>query len=359
MIHYPGEYTEALSRLEASERSPLPYAPVPYGPVPNKCNYMNWNRIMMETRQGVLPKYSILQRIDLGSQNDLVSVSDAKEYTYTLDPSFTFAKGARKSIAIRAVDIYNVIPNGQTMVTTEKFKHSFKVTVADTASSSSTDSCTITPESVTFNISNDLGLSMSNFAQALGQHILNHLRSNQSALLEVFADYYEAYYYDRTIYMTFFINGSETNAIRNVEHVTDSTDKNEKTCYWSINESSVSNYYNVKLTDTTAHKRSFDYTIADDKKSFTISFKIPKTTLDVRQASICGNINPWTKNNLIAPLTYSSDTLTKVFPWNGATEARFWFINEDGEKVRWRVVRGYIDLELIIDNSDSYAIDAH
>ena len=97
---YPKEYDEALSRLEATERSPLPYAPLPYGPVPNHCNYMNWNRIMAETRQGVLPKYSILQRIDLGSQNDLVNVSDAKEYTYTLDPSFTFAKGARKSLAI-------------------------------------------------------------------------------------------------------------------------------------------------------------------------------------------------------------------------------------------------------------------
>ena len=116
MLHYPKEYEEAISRLNAPERSPLPYAPLPYGPVPNKCNYMNWNRIMAETRQGVLPKYSILQRIDLSSQNDLVMVSDAKEYTYTLDPSFTFAKGARKSIAVRAVDIYNVIPIGQSIV---------------------------------------------------------------------------------------------------------------------------------------------------------------------------------------------------------------------------------------------------
>ena len=113
MSQYVKEYEEAISRLNAPERSPLPYAPIPYGPVPNHCNYMNWNRIMAETRQGVLPKYSILQRIDLSSQNDLVMVSDAKEYTYTLDPSFTFAKGARKSIAVRGVDIYNVIPNGQ------------------------------------------------------------------------------------------------------------------------------------------------------------------------------------------------------------------------------------------------------
>ena len=84
---------------------------------------------------------------------------------------------------------------------------------------------------------------------------------------------------------------------------------------------------------------------------------MPNEILDFRQASICGSINPWTKNNLIAPLTYTSDTLTKVFPWNGCTEARFWFINDKGEKVRWRVVRGYIDLELIIDNSNTYALD--
>ena len=99
------------------------------------------------------------------------------------------------------------------------------------------------------------------------------------------------------------------------------------------------------------------YTKLNSINEIKIELPLPKNMLDVRQSSICGNLNPWTKNNLIAPLTYASDTLTKVFPWNGSTEARFWFINEKGEKVRWRVVRGYIDLELIIDNSDTYALD--
>ena len=189
---YQKEYEEALSRLNAPERTPLPYTPLPYGPVPNKCNYMNWNRIMAETRQGVLPKYSILQRIDLSSQNDLVMVSDAKEYTYTLDPSFTFAKGARKSIAVRAVDIYNVIPNGQSKIAREYFQGRLSIkykkpvetttyqTVTDTKTGVSTTKEVITKKDVefvvqldlsnfSFTCSNDIAVSLNDFARSLGQ----------------------------------------------------------------------------------------------------------------------------------------------------------------------------------------------
>ena len=350
MLRYPKEYEEALSRLNAPERSPLPYAPIPYGPTPNYCNYMNWNRIMAETRQGVMPKYSILQRIDLGSQNDLVNVSDAKEYTYTLDPSFTFAKGARKSIAVRAVDIYNVIPNGQTRMATETCANGIRIEFVNADGPQTLD---ITLSQFTYEISNDLQTSMVNFAEAFAKYIFNLIKSGRQ-----FYDLFESYdaTYNpptRQIVVTFYVY-TQPYRLTGITNLTPD-DAVHNYPYWSIQHSTMVDYYNLDLSQEENLRKQI--TGQFDSNYWTLRIKIPKTTLDVRQAAVCGSINPWTKNNLIAPLTYSSDTLTKVFPWNGCTEAKFWFINENGEKVRWRVVRGYIDLELIIDNSDSYAID--
>ena len=354
MIQYPKEYEEAISRLNAPERSPLPYAPIPYGPVPNHCNYMNWNRIMAETRQGVLPKYSILQRIDLGSQNDLVNVSDAKEYTYTLDPSFTFAKGTRKSIAVRAVDIYNVIPNGQTVTASEKFTGSFKLTYYDGDNLDSNGKASyyrtiVTLADLSFICSNDLPVSMANFAEAFGKMLLtqfNAASTRNDVISEYFSQEYDSA--NRTVSVTITPAPS-----RNITFDAISSEAGTLPT-WVIQQSNILDYYNApaSVTEIVINGQL-------QQSALKLSIQLPADVLDIRSAGICGTINPWTKNNLIAPLTYSSDTLTKVFPWNGCTEARFWFINDKGEKVRWRVVRGYIDLELIIDNTDSYAMDAH
>ena len=345
MFRYPKEYEEAISRLNAPERSPLPYAPLPYGPVPNKCNYMNWNRIMAETRQGVLPKCSILQRIDLGSQNDLVMVSDAKEYTYTLDPSFTFDKGARKSIAVRAVDIYNVIPNGTTKIAREYFSGVIELQYRSYTGGKTTNNIVdINLSNVSFECSNDIAVSLQNFANAFAQMIYTNCEA--------------------AVYGTGLLNPDisteyqpSTQRIRimltsNPEKVYTLHTATSFSAKWYIRDSNVYDMYNTKP----GHLAIKIDAEVDSTYRADISFDLPSEILDYRSASICGSINPWTKNNIIAPTQYTSDTLTKVFPWNGNTEVKFWFINENGEKVRWRVVRGYIDLELIIDNSDSYAM---
>ena len=343
MSQYVKEYEEAISRLNAPERSPLPYAPIPYGPVPNHCNYMNWNRIMAETRQGVLPKYSILQRIDLSSQNDLVMVSDAKEYTYTLDPSFTFAKGARKSIAIRAVDIYNVIPNGQTKLSREFMSGKVEITALVQGA---TKKGTLSLNNITYEASNDFAVSMNNFAQAFIDMLITNIDNVMG--LDITDTEYTATYIPagKKIYAEITFVG-HTDRVVSLSSVTITTQPK-----WVIKNSTILDYYN-----TVANPADVNIEMKKYSNQIYASFILPGDILDFRQASICGSINPWTKNNLIAPLTYTSDTLTKVFPWNGCTEARFWFINDKGEKVRWRVVRGYIDLELIIDNSDTYALD--
>ena len=350
---YQKEYEEALSRLNAPERTPLPYTPLPYGPVSSKYNYFTWNRIMNETRQGVLPKYSILQRIDLTSQSDLVNVSDDKVYTYTLDPSFTFAKGARKSIAVREVDIYNVIANGETKLANEKLVGGFRLTYryADDDGNVHTADITFMLGQVSYQCSNDLGVSMANFAQAIGDMVYERLTAS-SGLNTIASDSYTCTFNSTDWSMLIEIAPRMTVKFIRIDKVDDANGIGPA---WMVAQSNIYDYYNVP--GTTRFVELDAGVMADPNiNSFQIQIPMPNTMIDVRQAAICGSINPWTKNNLISPLTYTSDNLTKVFPYNGSTEIKFWFINQKGEKVRWRLVRGYVDLELIIDNTDSYVM---
>ena len=281
MLHYPKEYEEAISRLNAPERSPLPYAPLPYGPVPNKCNYMNWNRIMAETRQGVLPKYSILQRIDLSSQNDLVMVSDAKEYTYTLDPSFTFAKGARKSIAVRAVDIYNVIPIGQSIVSEEMFEHGICLKYT---SNLATYAVNIMFDTISFEMSNDLEISMNNFAKAFGKMVYSKINdtANGKGLLSPLwiASYFPT---ERRISVDFPVIPTKYNQYTFTSIDTDVSDVVGSTDiypYWIAGASTAADCYNLDATKKEQVYRAILSKIADNGKSFTLSFELPKGALD-------------------------------------------------------------------------------
>ena len=295
---------------------------------------------MAETRQGALPKYSILQRIDLGEKNDLTYPSNDVEYVFTLDPSFTFAKGSRKSIAIRKVDIYNVIPEGQTKMAFEALGGGLEVDIR--YGSGSTHVMSFKLANVNYECSNDKLVSMNNFGTAIGNMLLEKFNSNTNfngKFKDPIVQYSEKYN-KLTIKMETQPNITVTDLKAYDSHP-----------YWAIERSTVYSYYN---TTSTALLR---FNVQFAKTYITFELYFPDEFLDIRRASVCGNINPWTKNNIIAPLQYDSDHLSKVYPYSGNTEARFWFINDDGKKIRWKWVRGYIDLELIIDNSDTYAMD--
>ena len=47
-----------------------------------------------------------------------------------------------------------------------------------------------------------------------------------------------------------------------------------------------------------------------------------------------------------------------MFPWNGSPEIKIWFIyGSSGEIVNVPACYGIIELELIIDNENTYALD--
>lgn len=73
--------------------------------------------------------------------------------------------------------------------------------------------------------------------------------------------------------------------------------------------------------------------------------------------NVCSDINPWTQYNVIGSGDLKSDSLTKVYPYNGKDEIKIWFMDELKNIHRLRYLSGYIDLELIVDNTDSYVMD--
>ena len=387
MTQYPKEYAEALSRLNAPERSPLPYAPIPYGPVPNPRNYFNWNKIMLERSQSNLPKYSILQRFDLGDQNDLHKETDNKEYTYTLDPSFTYAQCDRKSIAVRQVNIYSAIPPGQTVKAIEHFAGGFRLKITDSYTMFGDDyDIEIPLTNINFDISNDLRVSLNLMAKNLGSMIyltmISALSSGdyeENPMTVAINPNYEAFYEesDNTLTMRFYANKTDDSDFMFLNVDDYDADNSDQGPLWVMFRSNVYDYWNQKGVITGCELSARLLPDPDDEKQreediknnpdadydplptvmLEIKLLLPDDIIDYRSATLCSDINPWTQYNILAPVDFNSDTLTKVFPWNGNTEIKFWFIDDSKDKKRWRYVRGYVDLELIIDNTNSFAID--
>ena len=94
------EYQEALSRLNMPERTPGTTISRSQFPISRKDTPWNYDRILKETLNTPLPKYSIPQRLFIPNDG-------SNSYTFPLDKQFTLAKGGRKSIAIREVNMNN------------------------------------------------------------------------------------------------------------------------------------------------------------------------------------------------------------------------------------------------------------
>ena len=72
---------------------------------------------------------------------------------------------------------------------------------------------------------------------------------------------------------------------------------------------------------------------------------------------ICSSINPWSQKNIIGQLSETFHNIPRLFPYNGERYIDFWFIDQNGTIVNEPIIRGHIELELIIDNENTYAID--
>ena len=73
--------------------------------------------------------------------------------------------------------------------------------------------------------------------------------------------------------------------------------------------------------------------------------------------SVCSTINPYSNQNIIGSLQEKHDMLNKIFPYDRQTNFSLWFNNKDGNRVVNDYIIGYLDLELIIDNTNNLNLD--
>ena len=88
------EYQEALSRLNMPERTPGMTISRSLFPITRKDTPYNMDRILRETLNTPLPKYSIPQRLVINADGSLIN-------SFPLEKHFCLAQGGRKAIAIR------------------------------------------------------------------------------------------------------------------------------------------------------------------------------------------------------------------------------------------------------------------
>ena len=360
-MSYAKEYDEALSRLNAPERSPLPYAPIPYGPVPNYCNYANWNRIMFETRQGNLPKYSIMQRCSFDEQNIIHGGSPSDMYyRFTLDPSFKFAKGDRKSIAIREVNIRSPIDNDISITTYAELTF-----VIGTTRNGVDDIFRIA-----YNISNrnrifstttftkDVEISLGTWSDELGNKIYDTIKNTRddANTKDFDAELYQtkAYYKNKKLIVEIALS-----AIYDIKPENCEFDPNKQLLSFSKEE--IGTYLNTVYDKFSQIVASKMYSIKDPEENrfiIYIEWDLTNHPMNYVYGSMCADFNPWTSKNVISGYSFQSDSLTKLYPYNGNDEVKFWFLDINGDPCKYHYARGYVDLELIIDNSNSFAMDA-
>ena len=111
--------------------------------------------------------------------------------------------------------------------------------------------------------------------------------------------------------------------------------------YNVYNKNSISNYAVINKTKTGC-------TAVIDISDL---YNIPIPT------SVCSTINPYSYQNIIGSLNEYHDMLNKMYPYDRQNNFQLWFNDKNGKRVVNDCATGYIDLELIIDNTNNINLD--
>lgn len=340
------EYNEALSRLEAPERPVTEryLRRIPFGPRPDYISNRNYNRVLKESRFSKLPKYSISQRFYLTWQ-------DFGQYVYNfdLDKSFVNANGDRKSIAIRNIHFDSIFESGsfylkELNLTLDaaggiilasagdfyQFEHTYvEATIGKSFNRGKVKNLDDLMTSITSCLRD---LLHEYFFKGLPRNIRSAIRIN-------------AEYTDRKIKITFnncrveYDGDNPVPLILGIE-----LNESDAMCRYIFGEDYAKNKpYSIMFSNTAAGA------------TFEIDF--PNFFLQPIPVSVCSTINPYSCQNIIGSLRETHDMLNKIYPYDNQTNFALWFNDAEGERVRNEHITGYIDLELIIDNTNNLNLD--
>lgn len=74
-------------------------------------------------------------------------------------------------------------------------------------------------------------------------------------------------------------------------------------------------------------------------------------------ASVCSTINPYSIQNIIGNPKEYHDMLNKIYPYDRQNSFQLWFNDVEGNRMLNKNITGFLDLELIVDNSNNINLD--
>lgn len=323
------EYLEAISRLNAPERTPGVNIPRSlYLPPKNTAKHMN--KIMRETLNTPLPKYSI-------PQTCFINKSDQDFFEFELDKQFTLAKGGRKSIAIRKINC-GVDADYNDYFTDERdFLMDFKATVTGIYMNGGTVVRVITKEITHSNTFDNIGITdisgtlKAYFVTDKFQQVLRTELGNDKITVTKIAEDGDKCSF--SVVCTDYIIG-----FKSIE-LSVSSDE--------VDLDRFINYTTQPITITNG----------DAGCQLDIDFSTMKNT-EVEHLFVASTLNPWSSGNIIGYFQEDFTSLNRIFPYDNSQTFKVWFVTDRGKILRnVSFVSGFIELELIIDNQNSFAID--
>ena len=339
------EYQEAISRLNIPERTPGTMISRASFFLPRKDTPENFNRILRETLNTPLPKYSIPQRLFIKADKNI-------EYNFPLEKQFCLAPGGRKSIAIREVnldqvnlELTTINAQGQSVNINDEFLVSitgdyYIVDLND-------------PTGVNFNVVNinlvDQQLSVSRnqsykpYMKDIADYITNQLNQHINANRDANSPHAG-------------VNPCSVIDDDNIViHIADDAEFEASKLQVSIrlnpaNQNWISCF---GLLDNQIRRSRFEY-----KRNQPWARIILETRDNFfAPMSVCSTVNPWSPGNIIGSRNQLFQNLNKLFPYDNSQQIKIWFSNFQGYRVQNAILEGYIDLELIIDNLNNFAME--
>ena len=79
--------------------------------------------------------------------------------------------------------------------------------------------------------------------------------------------------------------------------------------------------------------------------------------LESKDIAVCSTINPYSIQNIIGSAWEQHDMLNKIYPYDRQINFVLWFNDKKGNRLVDRKIIGYLDLELIVDNTNNLNLD--
>ena len=126
---------------------------------------------------------------------------------------------------------------------------------------------------------------------------------------------------------------------------------------------SISQRFYINNNDIDQSVYNFDLdktfvTAMGDRKSIAIreiNFTDNSGSDDLK--AVCSTLNPYSIQNIIGNPQEYHDMLNKIYPYDRQNSFQLWFNDAEGNRIFNKNITGYLDLELIVDNSNNINLD--